>query len=180
MWAELLCLFQVLSCFFQLAISSEPLERCAKAYVGFGPPCLVGLPGTFRPGWHSETKIREMMQEAMKSLRCCQQHEGRSWEIGLDVSNLNVTDVDDASRGEVGMFGIFCGPKECDESTIGPVAIGHLISELQWRVKSPKVSEAVELVPWENVTKTLDFIIAGAERCGTSSLHYNLFQHPVI
>ena len=118
------------------------------------------------------------MQEAMKSLRCCQQHEGTSWEIGLDVSNLNVT-RDDSSKGEVGMFGIFCGPKECDELTIGPVAIGHLISELHLKVKSPKVSEAGELVPWENVTNSLDFIIAGAERCGTSSLHYNLFQHPV-
>lgn len=172
------CLFfQVLSCFFQLVISSS-LERCAKAYLAFGPPCLVGLPGTFRPGWHSERKIREMMQEAMKSLRCCQQHEGTSWEIGLDVSNLNVT-RDDSSKGEVGMFGIFCGPKECDELTIGPVAIGHLISEVHLKVKSPKVSEAVELVPWENVTNSLDFIIAGAERCGTSSLHYNLFQHPV-
>ena len=120
------------------------------------------------------------MQEAMKSLRCCQQNEGTSWEIGLDVTNLNVTRDDSPSRrGEVGMLGIFCGPKECDELTIGPVAIGHLISELHLKVKSPKVSEAVELVAWENVTNSLDFIIAGAERCGTSSLHYNLFQHPV-
>lgn len=44
----------------------------------------------------------------------------------------------------------------------------------------------VELMVWQNLSggaagaagAALDFVVAGTERCGSSSLHWNLFQHP--
>lgn len=43
----------------------------------------------------------------------------------------------------------------------------------------------MELMAWQNLSQgasaasaALDFVVAGTERCGSSSLHWNLFQHP--
>ncbi|CAJ1348426.1 unnamed protein product [Effrenium voratum] len=160
---------------------------CLQQYLDFGPPCMLALPATFRP--HHEGRVEYLVREAVGVVRCCHRASGRAWELGLD-HQAYLERVDDPTLryfldgGDGNMFGIFCGPAACEADAIGPAALHHFLAEFLHMpvadVSSPLDSEVsvVELSSWDQLP--LDFVIAGAERCGTSSLQYNLFQHPEI
>lgn len=150
---------------------------CGQLYRAFGPPCLVGQASTYRPGRH---EVRESLRDAVRAVRCCQQHGGHAWELGLAQENGS-------------MFGIFCGPPGCGRQEIALVALQHFLTEqLQMPISVPSeaLAPALRLMAWDDLD--LDFVVVGAERrgqwrtcdgsgrCGTSSVHFNLCQHPEI
>ncbi|CAK8998645.1 unnamed protein product [Durusdinium trenchii] len=164
---------------------------CGTLFKDFGPPCLVGLPATWRPGKHEN--VKDHMRSTRNALRCCLELPvlGRAWELGFAMSHLlrrvdepNASASGPTARSAAAVFGLFCGPKACGPSEIGPVALTHFLAE-QMQVSATAMPPlpgheiaVTELVDWSSIP--LHFVIAGAERCATSSLHYNLYHHPEI
>ncbi|CAK8999219.1 unnamed protein product [Durusdinium trenchii] len=167
------------------------LRNALQGGEDFGPPCLVGLPATWRPGKHEN--VKDHMRSTRNALRCCLELPvlGRAWELGFAMSHLlrrvdepNASASGPTARSAAAVFGLFCGPKACGPSEIGPVALTHFLAE-QMQVSATAMPPlpgheiaVTELVDWSSIP--LHFVIAGAERCATSSLHYNLYHHPEI
>lgn len=157
------------------------------------------MPATFRPGMHHEGRdtMLGFMVEATKDVECCLVAGGRSWEVGFHLAafverlrNSNASlaralydcmgDPND-SLGEV-LYGIFCGPKVCEDFEIAPLAMERLLGNFcNLQLPEPPANEEVsadELSSWKNVS--LDFVVAGNARCGTQSVLNNLYQHPSL
>ncbi|CAE7304691.1 unnamed protein product [Symbiodinium necroappetens] len=119
---------------------------------------------------------------------------GRYWDIELKLheylSSVSWTwtygsGKEGEALGRLMPFGL-CAPLSCSaqvlRSEVVPQFVGHLLGLNTTTIRLGAPSDAVlktrELVLWQELP--LDFVIAGIDRCGTSSLHHNLGQHPEI
>eukprot|EP00439_Symbiodinium_sp_Y106_P076101 s59_g15.t1 len=119
---------------------------------------------------------------------------GRYWDIELKLheylSSVNWTWTYGSGKegevlGRLMPFGL-CAPVSCSvqalQSEVVPRFVGHMLGLNTTTIGLGAPSDAVlntrELVLWQELP--LDFVIAGIDRCGTSSLHHNLGQHPEI
>ncbi|CAJ1381968.1 unnamed protein product [Effrenium voratum] len=124
---------------------------------------------------------------AEQQLETCRGRQGRYFDIQLKMHDYMVSTgfTLEPKQGtpfdRVLPFGL-CAPPQCADQlgeVVVPRFLGYVLQvNHSMGVATPEVLRAHELASWQEIS--LDFAILGINRCGTTSLHFNLGQHPEI
>ncbi|CAE8600241.1 unnamed protein product, partial [Polarella glacialis] len=147
--------------------------------------------------------IEMLVYQARTYLAACWAHGGRFWESEVHLADyignmsgdvadalfdLVIPRMKDLTTHNYLRFAM-CVPAMCDSTAIRRLLIprflgAHLagwdIAGQDFFLPAPSPEHAIpeELTDWANLS--LDFVIAGTQRCGTASLWQNLGRHPEI
>lgn len=127
------------------------------------------------PGWSARRRedsttdwVSAQFAHAHEMLFGCWVSGGRFWEV-------HAGDI----RGSV------CAPSSCEQDVVESVVVPEIDAHFRRRggPVAPPINlggtpEAMELTSWEQYK--LDFVVAGVDGCGTTSLHRNLDRHPEV
>eukprot|EP00927_Polykrikos_kofoidii_P077737 TRINITY_DN74655_c0_g1_i1.p1 TRINITY_DN74655_c0_g1~~TRINITY_DN74655_c0_g1_i1.p1 ORF type:complete len:500 (+),score=77.60 TRINITY_DN74655_c0_g1_i1:74-1573(+) len=160
-----------------LARAAAAAASGAAVFGGTGRPCAVPLLRFSLPtvleelSFHSEPHLpapwESLVDRLAKHWDRCRAAGGRLWEVQAAEAFLVV-----ASGSLTLCAHQVCGQREVEE-LVWPEQLRRSTGR---QVAGPAV--ALELAHWRQLH--LDFVLAGFEKCGTSSLSHNLARHPQV
>ncbi|CAK9021936.1 unnamed protein product [Durusdinium trenchii] len=160
------------------------LAAAAGATTSGATSCVLEYEAHFEAfRWASGHATRSDDWEALGRLeeqqRRCRSLQGRLWELHLEEVQLQLPSGLPLRLRPLGV----CAPERCGAQDVAaettPRLLAHRMQVNQSELRF--LSEFVtvkELGSWEDIR--FDFAIIGIDRCGTTSLHFNLDQHPEI
>eukprot|EP00440_Ansanella_granifera_P065716 gb/GFBE01071270.1/.p1 GENE.gb/GFBE01071270.1/~~gb/GFBE01071270.1/.p1 ORF type:complete len:514 (+),score=45.84 gb/GFBE01071270.1/:1-1542(+) len=130
-----------------------------------------------------------VMDFAEAQLTRCRSVGGRYWDVKLKMHDYMTSTGWGLGTGEYRPFDRLlpfglCAPAACSRQDLAadvvPRLIGHILGLDHTTLQAAEdgVFQAHELQLWQDYS--LDFALLGINRCGTTSLHFNLGQHPDI
>lgn len=149
---------------------------------------------------HNDSWLEHLFGVAQTELLGCWVAGGRYWEAELQLEDYSASLPPNASHlpgcwrahlhARVGIDGLppllrsaLCAPARCERTEVTALLLPRFFGLLLGSREAlpfvlPEQTVALELSDWSALS--LDFVIAGIDGCGSTSLHRNLAQHPEI